>query len=140
MDVPTGKIVVDYGRPQLKGRDPLTWQKEGTYWRMGTNDMTTLETPVGLVFGTTKLPAGKYGLWLLKGPADRYELVFNKQTQGHGMVHNAADDVASVFLKKISTGGPVETYTIDLKKAGGGGTFVMSWGTATLSADFSYAQ
>ncbi len=66
LTTPKGDIVVDYGRPQLKGRDPLTWQETGSYWRMGNNSVTTLSTPVDLVFGATKLPKGTYGLWLLK--------------------------------------------------------------------------
>src|SRR5512138_93084 len=84
LDAGGGKITVDYGRPQLKGRDPLTWQENGAYWRMGSNSMTTLTTPVDLAFGSTKLPKGTYGLWLLKVSADSYELVFNSETSGMG--------------------------------------------------------
>ena len=47
LNAPGGKILADYGRPQLKGRDPLTWQKVGDYWRMGKNEMTTTSTTFG---------------------------------------------------------------------------------------------
>ena len=135
-----GKITVDYGRPQLKGRDPLTWQKDGAYWRMGSNDMTTLTTPAGLAFGSTKLPKGTYGLWLLKVSNDRYELVFNSDISGHGMNHDKAKDVGSVVLKKEVAASPVETFTIELSPAPGGGSFVMSWGTVKLSFPFRIIQ
>lgn len=135
-----GKIVVDYGRPQLKGRDPLTWQKDGSYWRMGMNEMTTINTPVDLVFGAVKLPKGAYGLWLLKLTADRYKLVFNSETSGMGMTHDKAKDVASVPLKKEALQAVVEALSIGLKNAPKGGTFIMTWGTIKLSADFQFGK
>jgi hypothetical protein len=135
-----GKIDVDYGRPQLKGRDPLTWQKDKSYWRMGMNEMTTINTPVDLVFGAVKLPKGAYGLWLLKLTADRYELVFNSITAGMGMTHDKAKDVASVPLKKEDLPTVVEAFTIDLKNAPKGGIFIMTWGSVKLSADFQFGK
>jgi hypothetical protein len=132
--------VVDYGRPLLKGRDPLTWQADGTYWRMGSNDMTTLTTPVDLMFGATRIPKGAYGLWLLKRSADSYELVFNSQTTGMGMSHDKSKDVASVPIRKESAPSPVETLTIELQKAPNGGILAVMWGTARLSTDFQVAK
>ncbi len=140
LNVPGGKIVVDYGRPQLKGRDPLTWQKDGSYWRMGMNEMTTLNTPVDLMFGKTKIAKGTYGLWLLKVSPDRYELVFNSNTSGMGMSHDKAKDVAGIVLKKETVSAPVEVFTIALKGASGGGSFAMNWGTFKLSAEFQVAK
>jgi hypothetical protein len=140
LNTPKGEIVVDYGRPQLKGRDPLTWQETGSYWRMGNNTMTTLTTPVDLAFGATKLPKGSYGIWLLKVAADQYQLVFNSQNSGMGMEHEKEKDVASVPLKKIATPSPVEAFTIELKPAPKGGTFSLSWGAASLATDFQIAQ
>lgn len=137
---PGGKIVVDYGRPQLKGRDPLTWQKDGSYWRMGMNDMTTLTTPVDLMFGSTRIPKGAYGLWLLKSSPDHYELVFNSVTSGMGMLHDKTKDVASVPIKKEAAPASVEVLTIALKGVPGGGAFTMTWGTVTLSSDFTFGK
>lgn len=136
LDVAGGKIVVDYGRPQLKGRDPLSWQKDGGYWRMGMNDMTTITTPVDLVFGATPIAKGTYGLWLLKVSADRYEVVFNSETSGMGMLHDKAKDVASAALKKETSPKSAEVFTIELKPAAKGGVFSMTWGTTRLLADF----
>jgi hypothetical protein len=135
-----GKIVVDYGRPLLQGRDPLTWQADGSYWRMGSNEMTTLTTPVGLMFGATRIPKGEYGLWLLKLSAGTYELVFNSQTTGMGMSHDKSKDVAVVPIKKEEIANPVETLTIELKNAPNGGTFAVTWGTARLSTDFQVVR
>ncbi len=140
LNAANGKIVVDYGRPQLKGRDPLTWQNDGSYWRMGMNSMTTFSTPTGLMFGKTTIAKGTYGLWLLKVSGDRYELVFNSDTAGMGMAHDKAKDVASVPLRKDAGSAPVEIFTIELKSATGGGSFAMNWGTTKLSTDFQITK
>ncbi len=135
-----GNITISYGRPQLKGRDPWTWQKEGAYWRMGSGDMTTLTTPVDLMVGSTRLAKGTYGLWLLKVSAEKYELVFNKETSGMGMNHDKAKDAASVAVKKEAVGSPVETFTIELKSQPSGAAFSLSWGLAKLSVDLPFAK
>jgi hypothetical protein len=131
-----GKIIIDYGKPQLKGRDPLTWQKDGAYWRMGSNATTTFTTPVDLSFGNTKVPKGKYSLWLLKVSADTYELVFNSLIESMGMNHDKTKDVASAPLKVEKLANSVENFQIELKEAPQGGAFSMSWGTSKLSASF----
>ena len=135
-----GKITIDYGRPQLKGRDPLTWQKDGTFWRMGMNATTKFSTPVDLMFDASKLPKGTYSLWLQKVTADQYKLVFNSDVPDMGMSHDAAKDVASATLKKENVPNSVEAFTLELKEAPNGGTFIMTWAGVRLSADFQLGK
>jgi hypothetical protein len=139
LTTPKGPMTVEYGKPQLKGRDPLSMQQDGQYWRMGSNAMTTWKTPVDLTFGSVKVPAGNYSLWLLK-TGKNYELVFNQVTEGMGMVHEKAKDVATVPMKQGTAGAPVEALTLELKGASGGGAFTVAWGTLALSADFKFAK
>jgi hypothetical protein len=140
IDTAAGKITIDYGRPELKGRDPLTWQKDGSYWRMGMNETTTLTTPVDLLFGSAQIAKGTYSLWLLKAGADSYDLVVNSRVDPHGMTHDGTKDVAAVRLKKEATSEAAEVLTIQLQPAPRGGTFVMTWGTIRLSAGFQVAM
>jgi hypothetical protein len=133
---PEGAIMVDYGRPLLKGRDPLTWQEDGNYWRIGMNAMTTLRTPVDLTFGNVRIAKGNYGLWLLKESSGRYELVFNSDTSGMGMDHDKTKDVGSVPLRKEPVTEAVEAFTIELKDGTDGGVFALTWGTTRLATDF----
>lgn len=135
-----GKMLVDYGRPELKGRDPLTWQKEGSYWRMGKNDMTTLTTSENLRCGAVTVPKGSYGLWLLKSSPDRYELVFNSETSGMGMMHDKSKDVASVLLGKEAVPKSLEKFTIDLKSTAAGAHLALSWATTRLSCDCEFVK
>ena len=132
----TGKIIIDYGRPVLKGRDMLSQLKVGDSWRMGTNTATSITTPVDLMFSGTKIAKGSYSLFLKRVEADKYELTFNSQTGQWGTVHDPAKDVAKVALKKESIPTAVETFTIELREAPKGGTFALSWGMTKLSADF----
>ena len=130
-----GKIVVDYGRPSLKGRDMLSQLKDGDSWRMGMNQATTITTPVDLSFAATKIAKGSYSLFLAKS-GQKFELVFNSQTGQWGTQHDKTKDVAKVAMKSETIPSSVETFTIELKEAPKGGTFSLSWGTTKLSADF----
>jgi hypothetical protein len=130
-----GKIVVDYGRPSLKGRDMLSQLKDGDSWRMGMNQATTLTTPVDLSFGAAKIAKGSYSLFLTKS-GQTYELAFNSQTGQWGTQHDKAKDVAKAAMKSETLPSSVETFTIELKEAPKGGTFSLSWGSTKLSADF----
>jgi hypothetical protein len=136
----TGSITIDYGRPSLKGRDMLSQLKEGTFWRMGANQATVLNTPVILTFGSVKVPAGAYSLWLKLVGLEKYELVFNSQTGQWGTMHDPSKDLFSVPLKKENQAGPAEMFTLDLKPAPKGGVISLSWGSLLLSGDFQFAQ
>ena len=133
-----GSITVDYGRPELKGRDMLSKLPVGQFWRMGSNMATVLTTPVDLAFGSTKVPKGAYSLWLKRAPADKFELVFNTETGQWGMKHDPSRDAYQVPLKKDALQSSVEVFTIDLKDAPKGGIFALSWGTTSLSTDFQF--
>jgi len=132
----TGSITVDYGRPSLKGRDMLSQLQEGSFWRMGMNQATVLTAPVDLMFGATKVAKGSYSLWLKK-EGEKFVLVFNSQTGQWGTQHDPAKDVYSVAMKSETLSSTVEMFTIDLKEAGKGGVFSLSWGGTKLSADFA---
>ncbi len=131
-----GTITVDYGRPSLQGRDMLSKLQNGQFWRMGMNQSTTFTTPVDLNFGSTKISKGSYSLWLLKSGSD-FQLVFNSQTGQWGTQHDPSKDVAKVTMKQESIPSSVETFTINLENASGGGTFQMEWGKTRLSASFT---
>lgn len=135
-----GTITLDYGRPSLKGRDMLSKLEVGAFWRMGMNQATVLTTPVSLTFGSVKVPAGAYSLWLKLAASEKYELVFNSQTGIWGTMHDPSKDVFSVPFSKEAQANPVEVFTIDLKSAPRGGILSLSWGSLLLSADFQFAQ
>ena len=132
-----GSITIDYGRPALKGRDMIGQLAIEGFWRMGSNQATTITTPVDLIFGRTRVPKGTYRLLLNRVSQDEYELVFNTQTAMEGAQRDESKDIAKAALKMESLSLPVETFMIELKPAANGGLFLMEWANIRLSAAFS---
>ena len=138
LKVSGGVITIDYGRPSLKGRDMLSKLAVGDSWRLGKDEVTTITTPVDLMFGSTRIAKGTYGLWLKRTQSDRYDLVFNRQTTSHAMKHDTSIDVAAVPMTKSEIKSPVETLTIGLQPEGGG-SLVVEWGNVRLTTRFTAA-
>ena len=53
-----GRVTVGYGSPSSGGRDVLALIAPGSYWRMGADANTTLDTQTDLRFGDETIPAG----------------------------------------------------------------------------------
>jgi hypothetical protein len=131
-------VVIEYGRPSLKGRDMLAEAKVGESWRMGADAPTTLDTEVDLSFGPVAVPKGHYVLTATKGSDDKWVLNVLKLEQsdrGPGRTK-----IADVPLSASRLEASVETLTIDLEGEKDKGEFVMKWGHASLGASFSGKQ
>lgn len=120
-------IVVDYGRPGLKGRDMLGKAAVGDEWRMGADGATTLKTPVALTFGAKVVPPGDYVLRARKASVTDWILKFEQDGK----------TVAEVPLSSTALDRSVELFTIDLAEEKGEGVFRMSWGNRELAARFT---
>ena len=135
-----GKTVsVDYGQPSLKGRtteEMLGKLQPGAAWRMGADTATSLKTETDLVFGDLTVPAGEYSLFMQRQEDNSWKLVFNKQHGQWGTEHDASQDLGSTPLKETKSAKSVETLTITLSKAAGGGTLTVKWGTLEVSTSF----
>ncbi|NUO83132.1 DUF2911 domain-containing protein [candidate division KSB1 bacterium] len=136
-----GKSVsINYGRPQLKGRDMLAMAPEGTVWRMGMNEATEIKTEADLKFGETVIPAGSYSLWMKKGSGDKWNLVFNKKTGIWGHEHPPADDLAAVPMTVTANETSVEAFTIEVTGDGeSSGEIKAMWGKSIVAAAFTIA-
>ncbi|MCU0251593.1 MAG: DUF2911 domain-containing protein [Vicinamibacterales bacterium] len=80
-------IVVDYGRPILRGRTDIfgtdaeygkTVNAGAPVWRAGANQTTRFKTEAPLVFAGKTLPAGEYSVFVDLKPG-AWTLVFSKQ-------------------------------------------------------------
>ena len=137
LGIPGGRSSLVALRLERDALDAVARLQVGEVWRMGKDAATVIKTPVDLMFGATRIAAGSYSLFLARPASDRYELVFNSQTGQWGTAHDPSKDVARVPLRRETLPNLVETFTIELKGAGKGGSFVMSWGKTRLSADFT---
>ena len=77
-------ITINYGSPSVKGRE--IWGKLVPFnkvWRAGANDATTFETDKDLMVEGSKLPAGKYSLFII--PDEKgCVIIFNKVAKQWG--------------------------------------------------------
>ncbi len=78
-------IVVDYGRPILRGRQDMFGAGESygdgfllgaPIWRIGANQSTRFMTETDLMFGGQRLPAGEYSIFAALAE-DEWTLVFS---------------------------------------------------------------
>jgi len=132
-----GRVIVRYGSPSSGGRDVLALIAPGSYWRMGADVNTTLNTQTDLRFGDETIPAGSYMLLAHFLEGENWELVICKGVQAG---FRPKDTVAIVPFTLEKGHPPVERMKIDLKEGMDKSTLVLSWGVYSLSAEFSDAS
>ncbi len=132
-----GRVTVRYGSPSSGGRDVLALIAPGSYWRMGADANTTLDTQIDLRFGDETIPAGSYILLAHFLEGENWELVI---CQGVQAGFRPKDTVAIVPYTLEKGHLPVERMKIELKEEMGKFTLILSWGEYTLSAEFSDAS
>jgi hypothetical protein len=142
------KVVIDYGRPALKGRTLDQLMKdlpEDRIWRAGENQVTTLQSDAALNLGGKPIPAGKYSLYVHAPASGDWSLVVNRNLgvplgelwdqapaemkkepwpalNGYGNI--AKDEVARVAMKKGAGAGPADVFTISIQ----GDALTLAWG------------
>jgi hypothetical protein len=158
-------VAVDYGRPALKGRSLDTLLKDlpaDRIWRAGEQQVTTVNFAGDVLVGGTKVPAGKYSVYVHAGEANKWSLVLNKDLGVPlGKIWAAAPDsmknepwphytdytasiagqeLARVPLKAAAAGAPVDLFTISFAPAGAGQTMTLAWGTQAWTTDVQAAM
>ena len=132
------QVSVNYGRPQLQGRDMISQLQAGQVWRLGMNEATALETTGVLAFGAALIEAGRYSLWAKKVSADEWRLIFNSEADIWGTARKAENDLVEVPLEIAEGLEVVETFTIELTPVSEDDVEMsMAWGTLGLKATFS---
>jgi len=130
-------LVIDYGRPRKRGREifggVVPW---GEVWRTGANAATGFTTDADLKVGGTIIPKGSYTLWSL--PSENgAKLIVNSQTGQWGTDYHADKDFARVDLAAEALPQPVETFTIAIDPAAGGGVLRLEWDRTRYSLPFT---
>jgi Protein of unknown function (DUF2911) len=131
---------VDYGRPMKRGRvifgDVVPWN---TVWRTGANAATQFNTPVDLVIGGAKVPAGRYTLWTLPSQTG-WKVIFNQQTGQWGTEYHEEQDLARVDAKVETLAAAVEQLFIGFEPAPGNAsatTLTILWDMTKVSVPVS---
>lgn len=109
------KIIVDYGRPGVKGRkifgDLVPY---GKVWRAGANSSTKIEFRQSINFGGVVVPAGKYGLYILPNEKD-WKIILNSDSQSWGTAYDASKDLYSVIVPAQKMADRQEFFEIALQ-------------------------
>jgi hypothetical protein len=130
------KVAINYGRPELKGRDLLKSAPAGMVWRVGKDQATEIETAGDLKVGSTTLKAGKYSLWVKKVDDQNWVLAFHPKTGVWGAPALKDGYAAELPLKLENSKDSAELLTIGLDGKGNKGTVNIHWGTALLKGSF----
>lgn len=153
-------IVVDYGRPILRGRDVFgsgdeygqNFLRGAPVWRLGANKSTRFMTETDLMFGDQRLPAGEYSLFA-ELSEDEWTLIFSNWGAKDGFREDNPDalwgayeytsdrDVLrtsmSVTTSAVSSDQMVILFT-DMTASGG--TLTVWWADQVASTAFSLAR
>jgi hypothetical protein len=137
-DVGAAHVVIDYGRPSMRGRKVfggiVPW---GEVWRLGANAATQLTTDRDLVIGGTPVPAGTYSLWAVP-TATAWTLVVNEQHGQWGTQYDATRDLARIPMTVTTLPEPVEQFTIAVNDDGSGtGSIEMEWESTRGTVSFT---
>jgi tetratricopeptide (TPR) repeat protein len=130
-------ITVKYSRPSVKGRKvwgelvPFGWTPIATGnapWRAGANENTVLELSHDAMIEGKKVPAGKYGFFLLVNDENSADLILSKDYRSWGHFHyNPANDQMRAPIK-IRDHEMTETLTYDfLTPSKTGVELVLNW-------------
>jgi len=133
--VANAKIMIDYGRPSVRGRNVFVHGVLGdTIWRAGANAATQFTSTTDLSVGGKRLPAGTYSLWVHVRPDNSaYDLVFNSQSGQWGTEHHFDRDVLTVPLEVRRAPSSVEQLSFELEQAGPGAILRLRWANLELS-------
>ena len=131
------QVSINYGRPELQGRDMLSQVQDDQVWRLGMNEATTFETNSDLTLGNTVIQTGRYSIWAKK-ISDGWSLIFNSEPDVWGLNHNPASDIAEIPLETSDLAETVEQFTIGLNPIDDGtAEILMKWATLQLRAIFN---
>jgi len=130
-------VTIDYGRPMLKGRDPMKMIQPGEVWRIGSDAPTTIESDVDLDFGGTRVPKGKHILLSHYSGPGKWSLVVSSKAASQ---YEPGAKLAEVPMEVQESKAPEEEVTIQLSPKGSQGVIEIAWGTMRLTGSFSAAK
>ena len=131
-------IVIEYGRPALKGRSEAELMPPGQPWRTGADEATIITTDKPLKFGSLSLAPGTYTINTEPGAAGWQLLIGKLEKPGQWGVGYRKDlEIGRAPMAIGKTKAPVEQVTISIDDTPAGATLRVEWGTASATAPFT---
>ncbi len=117
-------VTIDYGRPQVRGRQ--IWDKlvpYGQVWRTGADEATTIRFDQDVTVEGKALPKGQYALFTIPTATD-WTVIFNKTADQWGAFkYDVSQDALRVTVTPKPNDPPVEELTFSLD----GDAVVLRW-------------
>ncbi|HYV95987.1 MAG TPA: DUF2911 domain-containing protein [Gemmatimonadaceae bacterium] len=129
-------VTIAYSRPAKRGR--VVWGALvpwNAVWRFGADGATHLTTSADLMFGETRVPAGRYTLWMLPLEGGASQLVVSRKVDIFGTAYTPANDFARIPLERSQLAPGVERFTLALES----GKFWIRWDDAAYSIPVALA-
>ncbi len=125
------QVSLAYGRPYLKGRKAVggTLVPFGEVWRLGADEATKLTTPIDLMIGDLKVPAGSYALFAMAKEDGSWTLIVSKTADQWGAFsYDQAQDLGRVPMLVTKMSAPIEQFTMAFTGANGkSATLALTW-------------
>lgn len=134
------EVAIEYGRPELQGRDMLGRISPGGVWRLGADAATTLTSQMDLAFGDSIVPKGEYTLFAKLAAPEEWLLLVNSEKGVPVGQRDEAKDIAAIPLQLGRSGQNVEQLTISLSPSGDEGELMIAWGDVQLRTSFRVRQ
>jgi Protein of unknown function (DUF2911) len=129
------KVAIDYGAPSV--RDRVVWgglEDYGKVWRAGANENTTISFDKDVRINGKKVPAGKYGFFIIPNKDGDWVLILNKRNADWGAFkYNQKEDVLRVNVTPTFVDENQEVLQYKVAE----NTIIFSWEKARIVFPFS---
>lgn len=140
-------ISINFAQLKADGEDYETFSAlgNGDLFKFVGGRAIKLRTELSLKFGDTVIKTGNaaanypgvYSMWLKKKSGNEWTLVFNEHADIWGTQHLPEADVAEIPIAVSEAAEASDTFKIELKEEGNGGTLNIVWGKMAWQADFT---
>ena len=131
-------IVIEYGKPAVKGRPDADLMPPGKPWRTGADEATTLTTDKALKFGSLSLAPGTYTINTEPGEKGWQLIIGKLEKPGQwGVPYRKDLETGRAPMSIAKTKAPVEQLTIYIDDTPAGATLRVEWGGASATAPFT---
>jgi DUF2911 family protein len=142
------RVTIIYGRPYSK--DPKTGEIRKIWgalvpfdhwWRLGSDEATTIISQKDIVIGGLNVPAGAHTLYLLPASDGSAKLIVNNELGQWGLQYDETKDVGRVDTTKSDLAQQLNEFTMAIdKNPSGGGLLSLSWETTKYSVAFTVVK
>ena len=134
--VGNAELSIDYSRPSQRGRnlwgDVVPFDK---VWRLGADMATHFATSADLMIGETKVPAGRYTLWMIASDTAPM-LIVSSAVNVFGTNYAPTKDFARIPLTRRTNASGAERLTLSVAN----GVLLIQWGTVGWSVPVKEAR